>query len=102
MTWIFVEVEVEGQEVRVIWLNPEPYDLYEIGDDHPFYYLHHATSRLLEEHPAELPEGMMRMMTSVMNSDHPGKEVMVVSHSSSTKMNQSRHWLLMKIHRLES
>lgn len=103
MTWIFVEVAVEGQEVRVIWLNRVPYDLYEIGDDLPFYYHHHhATSRLLEEHPAELPEGMMRMMTSVMNSDHPGKEVMVVSHSSAAKMNRSHHWLLMKIHRLES
>ena len=102
MTWIFVEVAVEVQEERVIWLNPEPYDLCEIGDDHPFYFLHHVTSRLLEEHPAVLPEGMMRMMTSVMNSDHPGKEVIVVSRLSVTKRNQSHHWLLMKIHHLKS
>ena len=102
MTWIFVEVVAEGQEVRVIWINQEPYDLYESGDDRPFCFLHHATSALLEEHPVEWPEGMMRMMTSVMNSDHPGKEVIVVSRLSVTKRNQSHHWLLMKIHHLKS
>ena len=102
MRWIFVEVVVEGQEVHVIWSNQEPCDLYEIGDDRPFYSPRHVTSALLEEHPEVSQEEMRRRMTSGMSSAHPGKEVMVVFHLFSTTMNHSHHWWPMMKHLMEN